>query len=112
LLPAGNHARNSRAGGQVDRMTSQGHVEVASAGRRGVGEKLVYTNDSGNYVLTGTADAPPQLIDPSRGTVIGQALIFNTRDDSVSIEGEGQKTTTATTVPNSRAKLPGSQNRP
>src|SRR6185503_1145123 len=44
LLPAGNHARNVGAGGQVDRMTSQGHVEVASAGRRGVGEKLVYTN--------------------------------------------------------------------
>ena len=112
LLAPGNHAGKNGAAAQVDRMTSKGHVEISSQGRHGLGEQLVYTNDSGNYVLTGTAGAPPQLIDPSRGTVIGQALIFNTRDDSVSIEGEGQKTTTATTVPNSRAKLPGSQNRP
>jgi lipopolysaccharide export system protein LptA len=80
-------------------MTSTGHVEISSAGRRGVGEKLVYTSESGDYVLTGSTSAPPQLIDPARGTVTGQALIFNTRDDSVSIEGEGQKTTTATTAP-------------
>jgi len=99
LLPAGNHARNVGAGGQVDRMTSQGHVEVASAGRRGVGEKLVYTNDTGDFVLTGTASAPPQLIDPAHGTVTGQALIFNSRNDSVRVDGEGHKTTTMTTSP-------------
>ncbi len=99
LLPPGNHAGKNGSAAQVDRMTSTGHVEISSAGRRGVGEKLVYTTESGDYVLTGTAAAPPQLIDPARGTVTGQALIFNTRDDSVSIEGEGQKTTTATTAP-------------
>jgi lipopolysaccharide export system protein LptA len=99
LLPAGNHAGKDGAAAQVDRMVSTGHVEISSQGRRGVGEQLVFTNESGNYVLTGTPAAPPQLIDPARGTVTGQALIFNTRDDSVSIEGEGQKTTTATTVP-------------
>ena len=42
-------------------------------------------------MLTGTAAAPPQLIDPTHGTVTGQALIFNSRDDSVSIEGDGRK---------------------
>jgi lipopolysaccharide export system protein LptA len=99
LLPPGDHASRNGAAGQVERITSTGHVEISSQGRHGVGEKLVYTNQSGNYVLTGTAAAPPQLIDPARGTVTGQALIFNTRDDSVSIEGEGQKTTTATTAP-------------
>ena len=99
LLPPGNHAGRNGTAAQVDRMTSTGHVEISSQGRRGVGEQLVYTNESGEYVLTGTAAAPPQLIDSARGKVTGQALIFNTRDDSVSIEGEGQKTTTATTVP-------------
>ncbi len=99
LLPPGNHAGKDGAGAQVDRMTSTGNVEISSGGRRGIGEQLVYTNDSGNYVLTGTAAARPQLIDPTRGTVTGQALIFNSRDDSVSIEGNGQKTTTETRAP-------------
>ena len=99
LLPAGDHARSTGTGGQVDRMTSRGHVEVSSAGRRGVGEQLVYTNDTGDFILTGTVGAPPQLIDPSHGTVTGQALIFNSRNDSVRVEGEGQKTTTMTTSP-------------
>jgi lipopolysaccharide export system protein LptA len=80
-------------------MTSTGHVEISSEGRRGTGEQLVYTNDTGNYVLTGTAAVPPQLTDATRGTVTGQALIFNSRDDSVSIEGDGRKTTTVTTAP-------------
>jgi lipopolysaccharide export system protein LptA len=99
LLPAGNHARNGGAGGQVDRMTSRGHVEVSSAGRRGLGEKLVYSNDTGDFVLTGTAVAPPQLIDPAHGTVTGQALIFSSRNDSVRVDGEGLKTTTMTKAP-------------
>ena len=80
-------------------MTATGHVEIASEGRRGTGEQLVYTGETGNYVLTGTAAAPPRLTDPTHGTVTGQALIFNSRDDSVSIEGDGRKTTTVTTAP-------------
>jgi lipopolysaccharide export system protein LptA len=80
-------------------MTSTGHVEISSGGRKGTGEQLVYTSETGNYVLTGTAAAPPRLTDPTRGTVTGQALIFNSHDDSVSIEGEGRKTSTVTTAP-------------
>jgi lipopolysaccharide export system protein LptA len=99
LLPAGNHARSGGAGGQVDRMTSRGDVEVSSAGRRGLGEQLVYSNDTGDFVLTGTAAAPPQLIDPAHGTVTGQALIFSSRNDSVRVDGEGLKTTTMTKAP-------------
>ncbi len=99
LLPPGNHAGKDGAAAQVDRMTSTGHVEISSEGRRGIGEQLVYTNDTGNYVLTGTAAAPPRLTDPTRGTVTGQALIFNSRNDSVNIEGDGRKTTTVTTAP-------------
>jgi lipopolysaccharide export system protein LptA len=99
MLPPGNHAGKDGATGQVDRMISTGHVVVSSNGRRGTGEQLVYTGATGNYVLTGTAAAPPQLFDPNRGRVTGQALIFNSRDDSVSIEGDGSKTTTITTAP-------------
>jgi lipopolysaccharide export system protein LptA len=99
LLPPGNHAGKNGTAAQVDRMTSKGHVEISSGTRHGTGEQLVYTGESGRYVLTGTAATPPRLTDPTRGTVTGQALIFNSRDDSVSIEGDGQKTTTVTTAP-------------
>ena len=80
-------------------MTSTGHVEISSGGRRGTGEKLVYSSDSGNYVLTGTSSALPRLTDPVRGSVTGEALSFNSRDDSVKVDGDGRKTTTVTTAP-------------
>jgi lipopolysaccharide export system protein LptA len=96
LLEAGNHGEQA---GQVDSLTARGNVVIRSEGRRGTGEKLVYTSQSGEYVLTGTAGAPPKLTDPVRGTVTGNALIFNSRDDSVSIEGGGGKTETETVAP-------------
>lgn len=103
LLPPGNHEGAEGRAAQVDRMTARGHVAIAWEGRRGTGEKLVYTNDSGAYELTGTPDAPPRMTDPVQGTVTGNALIFNTRDDSVSIEGQGRKTSTETVAPKKRS---------
>jgi lipopolysaccharide export system protein LptA len=97
LLPAGKTADSGQS--QVDKMTARGHVVLTSEGRRGTGEQLVYTSATGEYVLTGTAVAPPKMSDPARGTVTGEALIFHGRDDSVSVEGGGQKTTTETTAP-------------
>ena len=97
LLPPGNHARKDGGAAQVDRMTSTGQVEISSGGRHGTGEKLVYSSETGDYVLTGTAAVLPRLTDPVRGSVTGEALIFNSRDDSVKVEG--QKTTTVTTAP-------------
>jgi len=99
LRPPQNRAAGERAQGQVERMTASGRVVLSSQDRRGTGTQLVYTGATGDYVLTGTASAPPRLTDPARGTVTGQALIFNTRDDSVSIEGGGRETTTRTTAP-------------
>ena len=52
---------------------------------------MVYTGETGEYVLTGTAAAPPRMTDPVRGSVTGEALIFHSRDDSVSIEGGGRR---------------------
>ncbi|HZP03661.1 MAG TPA: LptA/OstA family protein [Terracidiphilus sp.] len=96
LAPAANHATGQA---QVEKMTATGHVTVSSQGRRGSGEQLVYTGADGRYRLTGSAAAPPKLTDPARGTVTGEALIFNSRDDSVSIEGGAQQTRTETTAP-------------
>ena len=99
LLPADNHAGKDGGAARVDRMTARGDVKLNSEGRRGTGEQLVYTGETGEYVLTGTAAAPPRMSDPLRGTVTGEALIFHSRDDSVSVEGGGRKTTTETTAP-------------
>lgn len=99
LLPPGNHAGKDGTSAQVDRMTARGHVTVSSGGRRGTGEQLVYSSETGEYVLTGTAAMRPKMTDPVRGTVIGEALIFHSRDDSVSIEGSSNRTRTETTAP-------------
>ena len=49
-------------------------------------------------MLTGTAAVPPRMTDPARGNVTGEALIFNSGDDSVRVEGGGRETRTETTV--------------
>ena len=97
LLLAPTGTRTSRQG-QVDRMTASGHVLVNTQGRRGTGEQLTYTGSTGEYVLTGTPSNPPQISDTDRGTVTGEALIFHSRDDSVSIEGGGREARTETIV--------------
>lgn len=84
---------------EVERVTASGDVLVSSEGRQGAGENLVYSSLTGEYALTGTPAQPPRLTDPARGTVTGAALIFNSRNDSVSIEGRGRETRTETTAP-------------
>ncbi len=99
LLPAGGRTGKNAGQAQVDHMTARGRVVLTSEGRRGTGEQLVYTGATNEYVLTGTASTPPKIMDSARGSVTGEALIFHGRDDSVSVEGGGQKTTTETTAP-------------
>jgi lipopolysaccharide export system protein LptA len=99
LLPPGNHAGPNGSAAQVDRVTASGHVVVTSQGRRGAGDRLVYSSESGQYVLTGTLSDPPRLTDSAKGTVTGTSLIFNSHDDSVSIEGGGRKTSTEAVAP-------------
>ena len=104
LMPAGNHDGSGGAQAQVDRMRATGHVALTIEGRRGTGEQLEYTGATGEYVLTGSAGALPKLSDPERGTVTGEALIFDSRDDRVSIEGGGRETKTETTAPEAHGK--------
>jgi lipopolysaccharide export system protein LptA len=100
LMPAGVHGDASgQSSGGVDSMTATGKVSVSSPGRKGSGEKLVYRSEDSTYTLTGTAVAPPRIIDSTRGTVTGTALIFHSRDDSVTVEGDGGKTVTETQSP-------------
>jgi lipopolysaccharide export system protein LptA len=113
LMPAGSHdasggqaqnAQSQSGQAQVDQMKAMGHVVLTSQGRRGTGEQLVYTGATGEYVLTGSAGAPPKMSDPERGTVTGEALIFDSRDDRVRIEGGGRETETDTTAPDAHGK--------
>ena len=104
LTPAGSHDNPSEGQAQVDHMTASGHVVLTSQGRRGTGGQLLYTGASGDYTLTGTTAAPPRMTDPERGSVTGNALIFHSRDDSVSIEGGGSQTRTETTAPDVQGK--------
>jgi len=95
LMPAGG----SGGAGQVDRMTASGDVVLNAQGRQGTCAQLVYSSATGDYTLTGTAAAPPRMSDPAQGSVTGAALIFHSRDDSVSIEGGNGETVTQTTAP-------------
>jgi lipopolysaccharide export system protein LptA len=72
---------------QLERLVATGHVVFTQPGRKGTGEKLVYTTDDGRYVLSGTESAPPQLWDRVHGTTTGEALIFSSQDDKVEVSG-------------------------
>ncbi len=104
LTPAANGNGNSGGQAQVERMTATGRVTLTSQGRSGTGEQLEYSGATGDYALTGTASKPPKMSGPEQGTVTGEALIFHSRDDSVSIEGGGRETTTETTAPQAHKK--------
>lgn len=89
---------------QVERMVATGHVVLTQPGRRGTGEKLVYTGADGNYVLTGTPAAPPHATDAQKGSTTGAALLFRSSDNSVQVlssdaEGMSRRTVTDTRTP-------------
>ena len=92
--PAGKTAQKS----QVSKLVARGAVELQQPGRKGSGEQLDYTAQDGKFVLTGTSAAPPRLTDQVRGTVTGNALIFDDRDDSVMVSGGPSKAVTQTRV--------------
>ena len=100
LMPgSAQHSPGNSGQAEVDRLTATGRVVLTSQGRVGTGDALVYSGATGDYVLTGSANTPPRMTDPQRGSVTGAALIFHSRDDSVSIEGGAQETETVTTAP-------------
>ena len=92
-VPASSQARTSLAaasgfmGGRVDHMVASGAVVIDQPGRRGTGDKLVYTASDGVYVLTGSKTVPPKVIDQTQGTTTGASLRFKSGDDSVEVLG-------------------------
>ena len=74
-------------GGKVDHMIATGAVVLDQPGRKGTGEKLVYTASDGVFVLTGTKAAPPKVVDVAQGSTTGAALRFKRGDDSVEVVG-------------------------
>ncbi len=88
----------SQQGSQVSRIVARGAVVLEQPGRKGTGEELNYTAQDGKFVLTGSSAAAPRLVDEVRGTITGAALIFNDRDDSVTVDGGPSKAVTQTHV--------------
>jgi lipopolysaccharide export system protein LptA len=87
-----------KRGSQLDRLVATGNVVFTEPGRRGNGEKLVYTADDEKYVLTGTPAAPPRLWDRNQGTTTGDALIFSSQTDKVQVMGGKSSVVTETHV--------------
>ena len=85
-----------QGGGRIDRLVASGHVVLQQPGRRGTGDKLLYTAQDGKFVLTGTSATPPHLYDQAHGDVSGDALIFNSQDDSVEVTGGKSRSVTHT----------------
>ena len=82
----------------MSKIVARGAVELQQPGRKGTGEELTYTTADGKFLLTGSSAVPPRLSDQVRGTVTGNALIFNDRDDSVMVTGGTSKVVTQTRV--------------
>jgi lipopolysaccharide export system protein LptA len=92
-------------GGSVERMVATGGIEIDQPGRRATGEQLVYTAVDQMFVLTGTAAAPPKMMDETRGSSTGASLRFHagdTGDNSVVVSNDagdvGRKVRTETRV--------------
>ncbi|MEO6817852.1 MAG: LptA/OstA family protein [Edaphobacter sp.] len=76
-------------GGGVERIVATGHIRIDQPGRRATGERAVYTASDGMFVMTGTMDSPPQLVDDIQGTVTGTSLRFHAGDESVMVSNGG-----------------------
>jgi len=104
---AGAKPEAGMLGGSVERVVMTGAVHIEQPGRHGTGEKLVYTASDGKSVLTGTAAAPPKMVDDQRGTETGTSLTFHSGDNNVEVTGappsagsNGQRVHTQTRVKN------------
>ncbi len=84
---AGNSVAVGFAAGSVQRIVASERVEITQPGRRATGDRLVYTASDQMFVLTGTQDTPPTVIDALQGTTTGAMLRFHSGGDSIAILG-------------------------
>lgn len=97
LTPAEKSGKWQQA--QLERIVAAGHIEITQSGRKGVGERLVYTANDGRYVLSGAPGRPPYLEDATKGRTTGDTLIFNSQNDSVVVSGGKSSAVTETRAP-------------
>lgn len=70
---------------EVERMIAEGNVAMAQPGRRGTGDKMIYTSEDGRAILTGKN---ARVEDAEKGTTTGAQLTFYSRDDKVIVENQ------------------------
>lgn len=75
--------------GSVQQIVATGAVNITQPGRTGQGERLVYTAADERYVLTGTPQNQPKVIDTQKGTITGTTLTLHSGDNNVEVEGAG-----------------------
>jgi len=86
-----NSTSSNLMSGSVQQIVATGQVHLNQPGRSGTGERLVYTADDQRYVLTGTPQSPPRVVDSRKGMLTGTTLIVHAPDQSVEVEGQGQQ---------------------
>src|SRR4029077_1323013 len=87
LKPAQAPSAGRSAGpSQIDHAVAQGNVLLAQPGRRGAGERLVYTADDQKFVLSGTPRQQPEVDDVQRGITRGDLLTFFRDQDRVLVQ--------------------------
>jgi len=70
---------------EVDRLLAEGSVVMEQPGRRGMGDKLLYTAEDEKAVLTGKN---ARVEDREKGTTMGAQLTFYNRDDKIFVDNQ------------------------
>lgn len=98
LLPKGAQ-QEAQGASQLDHIVAQGDIHIQQAGRKAVGNQLVYTAADDKMVLTGTEGHRPSIFDAERGEISGDSLTFFTHDGRVLVgSGETSQTQTPTRI--------------
>jgi lipopolysaccharide export system protein LptA len=87
-------------GASLEKIVMSGAVKVQQPGRVGTGEQLLYTASTGEFVLTGTPEKPPHLVDDKQGNITGATLLFRSPDSTIVVAGEpaSRRVHTETTI--------------
>jgi len=94
LQPRGAGGGNP-GGNQLDRIVAQGDIQIQQAGRKAVGNQLIYTGNEQKFVLTGAPGRLPSIFDAEHGKITGDSLTFFSHDGRVLI-GSGETPHTLT----------------
>jgi lipopolysaccharide export system protein LptA len=81
-------AQPTPTNGSLERVIVLGALQMEQPGRHGTGEQLLYTAATGNFVLTGTPDHRPMVVDAQQGSVTGTSLTFGAAGSTIVVAGE------------------------